>query len=235
MGTEEYENFDPFDIFGSFFGFGNDFGFSDFSGMGGKRHRRQKAEDIELNLVCSLEEVYTGASRIVPIKRRVCCKECKGKGGDDVDCKRCKGSGMIRRVLKERGMVQQFEEMCSTCNGTGRFIPQNKRCKKCSGRGIFKESKKIQVKIPPGADEETPIRVKNEGNEETGVKPGDVVFTLVIKNHDVYQRLGANLATTITLSMAEALCGFSRELTTLDGRKLKISSNRGCVISVFFY
>ena len=54
-------------------------------------------------------------------------------------------------------------------------------------------------------------------------EPGDIVFTLEEDEHKVFQREGADLSAKIRVTLAEALCGFSRVvLTHLDGRGIQV-------------
>lgn len=54
-------------------------------------------------------------------------------------------------------------------------------------------------------------------------EPGDIVFTLDEDEHGTFQREGADLSAMIRVTLAEALCGFSRVvLTHLDGRGIHV-------------
>lgn len=60
---------------------------------------------------------------------------------------------------------------------------------------------------------------------QPGQPAGDVVFVLKQKPHLVFERSGADLLTTVTITLSEALLGFSRiMLTHLDGRGIKVTS-----------
>lgn len=231
--AEEYDSFDPFDVFGHFFN--SSFGsfmdpFEDSFSMNGNHHhhsRNQKPEDRVQELSCTLEDLYNGVTRKVSIPRDRVCKTCKGKGcqpGGSVKCKRCRGSGM------ERNGFGFFT--CSLCNGTKEFIPQKNRCKLCCGRGVIHETKQWDVAIPRGSEEGDTIRVKNAGDEEVGTKPGDVVFVIHEESHPLFKRDHSHLYAKITITLAEALCGFSHTIMTLDQRKLHFSSPKGTVINV---
>ena len=54
-------------------------------------------------------------------------------------------------------------------------------------------------------------------------EPGDIVFTLDEAEHGVFRREGADLSAGIQVTLAEALCGFSRVvLKHLDGRGIHV-------------
>merc|ERR1711998_364026 len=61
---------------------------------------------------------------------------------------------------------------------------------------------------------------------------GDVIFVLKEKEHDVFKRHGADLYIKKKISLVEALCGFSMQLTKLDGRTLVIKTKPGQVTPV---
>lgn len=54
-----------------------------------------------------------------------------------------------------------------------------------------------------------------------GQEPGDLVFTLSESAHPVFERKGTDLRAVLEVTLAEALCGFSRiVIKHLDGRGL---------------
>lgn len=60
---------------------------------------------------------------------------------------------------------------------------------------------------------------------------GDVIVTVKEKEHKVFKRKQADLAMTLNITLYEALCGFEREITHLDGCKHLIKSKKGEVIA----
>lgn len=65
--------------------------------------------------------------------------------------------------------------------------------------------------------------MEGEGDQTPDQEPGDIVFGLVQTKHDVFTRSGADLSAEIEVTLAEALCGFSRVVVKhLDGRGLHI-------------
>ena len=43
------------------------------------------------------------------------------------------------------GMVQQLQSACNDCNGTGDFIREKDRCKKCKGKRVLEVDEKLEV------------------------------------------------------------------------------------------
>jgi DnaJ family protein A protein 2 len=105
------------------------------------------------------------------------------------------------------------------------------RCKKCKGTKVVEEKKMLEFWIDRGMEEGERIVLKGEADQEPGKETGDVVFVINEKDHPVFTRLGPDLKATLNITLAEALCGFSRViLTTLDGRGLKYTHPKGQVI-----
>lgn len=67
------------------------------------------------------------------------------------------------------------------------------------------------------------IVLEGEGDQIPDQEPGDIVFGLVQTKHDVFTRAGADLSAEIEVTLAEALCGFSKVVIKhLDGRGLHV-------------
>ena len=66
---------------------------------------------------------------------------------------------------------------------------------------------------------------------QPGVPTGDVVFLLKAIPHESFERSGNDLLTHISITLSEALLGFSRVIIThLDGRGIKLSTPPGKII-----
>jgi DnaJ family protein A protein 2 len=86
------------------------------------------------------------------------------------------------------------------------------------------------VAIEKGMKHGQKIRFSGEADEIPGTLPGDVVIVVQEKEHEKFKRKGADLVITQDLTLSEALCGFVRTITHLDGRVLKIESKPGEVV-----
>ena len=65
--------------------------------------------------------------------------------------------------------------------------------------------------------------LEGEADQVPDQEAGDIVFVLEEAEHNVFRRGGADLAADIDVTLAEALCGFSRVvLKHLDGRGIHI-------------
>ena len=67
------------------------------------------------------------------------------------------------------------------------------------------------------------IVLEGEADQVPDQDPGNLVFILSEAEHDVFKRAGADLTAEMPITLAEALCGFSRVvIKQLDGRGIHI-------------
>jgi len=216
-------------------GGGGDDILSHFFGGGGRRERGPtKTEDIVHTIKASLEDMYNGKTARLAINRNKPCPDCEGRGGKvgcERDCSDCNGRG-IKVSLRQigPGMVQQMQTTCPGCKGAGKVITERDKCRSCSGSKVYKDKKVLEVNIEKGMKNGQKIKFSGEADETPGSIPGDVVIVLQEKEHDVFKRKGADLVISLNLQLSEALCGFVKTITHLDGRLLKIESPPGTVM-----
>jgi len=219
------------DIFEQFFGGG--FG-SSFFGGGPRGPRR--TEDIVHELQVTLEDLYRGKTTKLAVTRDAICKTCTGSGtksgGSAGKCKTCEGRG-IRLVIKQLGpgMIQQMQTVCNDCGGKGEQIKEEDKCKDCKGKKVTKEKKILNVYVDKGMRHGQKVVFSGESDEAPGQEPGDIIFVLVEKKHEVFRRNGNDLLLEMTIPLIEALGGFSMTVKHLDDRVLLIKSDKGDVIT----
>jgi len=207
-----------------------------FGGGGGGRRRpagKRKGEDIHSTLKCTLEQIYSGATRKLAINKDVICPDCTGRGGPEgckVDCKDCNGQGVRVQIRQMGPMITQTQSACGACGGEGQVLREDLRCKKCRGQGVIKERKVLEVHIDKGVPNRHRIVFASEADEKPGEIPGDVVFVVEEAPHNMFTRNGNHLRVTKKINLVEALTGFEFALTHLDGRKLLITSRPGEII-----
>lgn len=217
----------PMDIFEMFFG-------------GGRQRERgpKKGKDIVYQMSVTLEELYNGATRKLAISKKVVCDKCEGRGTKapnigPIKCSTCQGRGNVLRVEHlGPSIMQRIESKCGDCYGQGEIIPAKDRCKNCDGKKISREKKIIEVHIDKGMEDGHKITFANEGDMEPGLDlPSDIIVVLDEKQHDRFRRCQRNdLIITLELNLTESLCGFTRAITTLDGRTLVLRTSPGEVI-----
>jgi molecular chaperone DnaJ len=195
------------DIFEDFFGFG---------GQRGRADRTQAGSDLRTVVTLTLEEVLTGVDKEITVKRRVSCSRCHGEGvepGTKVQtCPACGGRG---QVSQRRGMLRVFTT-CSLCQGAGSIVSHP--CEACSGAGMNPETRQMEVRIPPGVDNGTRLRLRGEGEAGRHAgRNGDLFIEVQIEPHPVLSRRGQDLLYRTELSFVEAALGFSIQVPSLNG------------------
>ncbi len=94
------------------------------------------------------------------------------------------------------------------------------------------EEEKLYVNIPCGIDNNELIILRENGNILNEQNKGDVKIFVKIKNDTDFIRNGLDLILYKTISLKEALCGFSFDLKYFDGKLFKINNGKGNVINI---
>jgi molecular chaperone DnaJ len=118
------------------------------------------------------------------------------------------------------------ERGCPNCRGSGEVITNP--CVNCHGEGRALTQRKLSVKIPPGVDEGTRIRIAGEG--ESGVRSaanGDLYLFVHLKRHPIYAREGTTLIAECPVSFTTAALGGSISLPGIDGHKIELKIPAG--------
>jgi len=219
---------DPQDLFSQLFGGGGFFG-----GAGQSRQGPRKSKDLVHRVNVTLEELYRGKTTKLALTRNVICTKCGGKGGKEGavrSCGICNGRG-IRVTLRQMGpMIQQIQQPCDECTGTGEVINQKDRCKTCNGRKTVSEKKMLEVHIDKGMKGGQTITFRGESDQAPGVTPGDVVIVIEEKPHERFQRKDNDLITEVEIDLLSALAGGSFAIKHLDDRALVVNINPGEII-----
>lgn len=218
------------DIFGG--GFGGSSIFDDlFAGGSSSGRSRQRTtgtpgSDLKVTLKLTLEEIATGTTKTIKLKKHEKCSDCNGTGANSSSgfktCSVCNGSGEVREV--SRSIFGQFVNIsvCSNCKGTGKIISDP--CKSCSGDGrIFKDSK-IKINVPAGVTNNSYMTMRGEGNAgKNGGPSGDIIVVFQELDHQYFSRDGDDLIYDLFLTYPEIVLGTSVEVPTINGRaNLKI-------------
>ena len=69
-----------------------------------------------------------------------------GKQGSVTRCRKCQGSGIEVKLRQiGPGMMQQMQSTCTDCSGSGDFIRDKDKCKKCKGKRVLELENKLEV------------------------------------------------------------------------------------------
>ncbi len=83
--------------------------------------------------------------------------------------------------------------------------------------------KPIQVKIPAGVADGQKIRLRGKGEPSPdGGEAGDLVLTVQVRKHPVFERDGIHLRVEVPVTFVEAALGATIEVPTLGGAPVKL-------------
>ncbi|MBI5253648.1 MAG: molecular chaperone DnaJ [Euryarchaeota archaeon] len=210
------------------FGFGGVDSIFDIFFGGRRRYKTgpRKGADLAYELEITLEEAASGVSKKIEFHRTGVCSTCNGTGAkpgtSPKACPSCNGSGQISQT--RRTPFGHFTSIttCSRCRGEGKIIEVP--CTVCGGRGAVQIPRSISVKIPPGVEEGSRLRIAGEGEAgERGAQPGDLYVIMHIKPHEIFIREGEDIFCEVPITFSQAALGDEIQVPTLDGRaKIKI-------------
>lgn len=209
-------------------GFGADFQdlfsevFHDFFGGGARRPAPERGADLRYDIELGFEEAAFGTEKVVKVPRTINCEECRGTGAragtSPVTCTSCGGRG---QVSFQQGFLS-IARTCTTCRGTGSVIKDP--CVSCGGGGRTRSERSLTVKVPPGVDTGSRLRLSGEGDfGERGGPPGDLYIYLSVKPHQIFMRENDDIICEVPISFTQAALGAEIDVPSLDGQvKLKV-------------
>ncbi|CAG9311634.1 unnamed protein product [Blepharisma stoltei] len=184
---------------------------------------RRRGPNFRFELEVDLEDVYNGLAKETTIRRNELCKKCKGTGAKDkktVPCKACGGKGVRLQNVGGFGFNMQMQVQCERCGGRGFLAAE--RCPNCGGQKVVNALKTLNVQIEPGMDNGSEIIFPGQSEQSPDWFPGDIIFVLKLKPHTRFERKGNDLSTSIRLTLKEALLGYSKQISHLDGHVVQI-------------
>ncbi len=237
-GGQDFHGFsDVNDIFSHFSDiFGGAFGgssiFDDFFGGTSRTHRNKARNggepgvDLKITLRLTLEEISSGTTKKIKIKKYNVCSACHGTGAKSASafktCSVCRGAGEVRQV--SRSIFGQFVNIttCQNCKGTGKIISDP--CRQCKGEGRVYVETTIKISVPAGVTDNSYMTLRGEGNAgKNGGPAGDIIVIFRELPHKYFLRDGDDVIYDLFISFPEAVLGTEIEIPTLTGRaKLKI-------------
>jgi len=143
------------------------FGEGGFPSSGRGRTSPVKQSPIEKRFACTLEELYTGATKRMKI---------------------------TKTILDASGKQMKAEKV-------------------------------LTINVKPGWKAGTKITFPEEGDEEPGIIPADIVFILEEKPHPIFKREGNDLIHTIDVTLRSALTGYTVNIKGLSGQAIRVPIN----------
>jgi molecular chaperone DnaJ len=221
------------DILRDFFGgagMGGGNPFAGFAGAaGGGRDassmRQTRGADLESTLSLTFMEAIFGTTKQMDLSSMQPCEPCSGTGNKpdttSSTCKQCQGTGM---QFMRQGPFQ-VQMTCTSCSGMGSTQP---RCTSCGGRGVQRQRRTINVTVPAGVDNDTRIRLVNQGDAgQCGGPQGHLFIRLRVEKHPIFTRdEDDNIHVDVDIPLHVAILGGTIDVPTLQG-KTQIKVERG--------
>jgi molecular chaperone DnaJ len=203
------------DIFGDFFG----------TGRGRSRSRSRRGDDLRYDLEIDFEDAHRGAERVIKVARLSQCEACNGTrtaaaSGGLRTCPNCRGTGQVRT---QQGFFS-ISTTCAQCRGEGSIISDP--CAKCQGQGRVRKLQSLSVRIPPGVDNGSRLKLRGEGEAGfSGGPAGDLYVVVHVREHAIFARQDNDVIVEVPISFPQATLGAEIEVPTLDGKvKFKVPS-----------
>ena len=197
------------DLFGDLFGGGG-------ARRGRQRGRGQRGADLRYNLEIELADVLEGLEKKLKIPKMRPCETCAGSGARDGAIRVCDTCGGSGQLVLQQGFFR-VSRPCDACAGSGEVVVE--RCTDCRGQGRIEGQQTINVRIPPGVDHGTRLRLAGEGEAGIAGGPnGDLYVVIAVKPHEFFERDGADLYCRVPVPMVTAALGGQVEVPTLDAK-----------------
>jgi molecular chaperone DnaJ len=191
--------------------------FSQNQGQGRESTAKARGSDLEYGLSIDFWQAIKGTQVRLNISRQETCATCSGTGnraGATAVCPECNGSGSVTQAAGS----MRFSLTCPRCGGSGKL---SNKCGTCHGDGVVTTTETVDVRIPPGAQQGSRLRVAGKGNAGPhGGATGDLYITVRVEPHPLFRRDGDDIEITVPVRIDEAGLGTKIEVPTIDGRAL---------------
>jgi len=204
----------PFDVFSSFFGGGN------------RDQSVRRGPTMVSEFEVPLADMYTGNPIDFRIKKKILCDHCRGTGAASDSaikpCGGCGGTGVkIGRQQIFPGMFAQTQQTCNECGGKGKVIVEV--CYHCGGAKVMDHTAQYTLDVLPGMPEGYEVVFEGEGDQSAEWEAGDVVLKVRSqKQAGDFRRKETSLYWKEVIGVDEALLGFERNITHLDGHEVHV-------------
>lgn len=198
--------FDMGDIFGEMFG-------------GGRQARARRGNDLQTSISIDFKDAIFGADKEIRVTKPSTCTTCKGDGAQPgtklENCSVCDGKGTVRNIQRTILGSIATTQTCSKCHGRGK-IPKEP-CKTCKGTGVVNEARTIKIAVPAGIQHGETLRLGGMGEAISGGQSGDLYVRVSVAPHKTITRERADLISTLSIKLTDALLGAQYAVETLDG------------------
>jgi len=196
-------------------------------GFGRQQRGPKRGPDLTIDLPVGLDDLYNGKEVEVAVRKRVVCPRCRGSGAknaDDVEtCTVCKGRGItITQHQLGPGFVQQVQQTCNKCGGKGKIAKS--KCPFCKAKKVVTGEDSLMVSVERGMADGEEITYEGASDESPDEAAGNLIFKIATMPHPLFSREGNDLHYKLTITLQEALLGFTTEIKHLDEHMVPLSS-----------
>lgn len=171
-----------------------------------KKGQVEKGETATAKIDVTLKQLYIGHEDQFRMTRRVVCRGCR-RDPKKANCKQCsRCPDEVRNVQRQMGpgfIVQQQERVRSEeyCKQEHTFLP---------------------VHLERGMKDGQTLTFEMMADQRPKSIPGDVVVTVKQAKHKIFHRRGNDLTMTLAITLRQAVLGFEKTISHLDGHDVKI-------------
>ncbi len=202
-----------FEEFGGFGGLGDLF--SSIFGGEGKKPDTGRGESVEVVVTIPFRVAALGGKVPVTVPVTESCPTCHGSGAAPgaqfTTCAECKGSGQVS--FGYGGFA--VKRPCPACRGKGRIPSQ--RCGTCQGAGDVRVEKRLMIDVPPGTDDGTRLRLKEQGPRGAS-GAGDLIVAFQVEPDRFFARDGLDVICRVPINVVQATLGTRLKVRTVDGK-----------------
>jgi molecular chaperone DnaJ len=193
-------------------------GFNDLFGRRSSAADTRTGSDIRISLGLSLQEVATGAQKLVTIKLLNPCDVCSGTGAEPgtsvTTCPTCRGAGEVRRAQQSFFGPVVSVSVCPNCAGDGKIVASP--CKKCRGEGRVRSEEQVTIKVPAGVATGQYMTLRGVGNAgPRGGPRGDILVVFEVDEDERFERDGEDLLTEVLVTYPQLALGADVEVPTV--------------------
>jgi len=197
--------------------------FSDIFGGGATRTRGRRSQagaDIAVDIEISFEEMVTGVTKTLRLRKMSRCDVCFGTGGEphskEEQCSECHGNGQVRHTVQTVFGTFAQSAICDRCNGKGKVYKE--KCRHCKGVGRVNREDEIEVEIPAGIHNEQTVSLHGQGAVgEEGSEAGDLFVNVHVQPHKTLKRNGDDIVSELVITFPQAVLGTKINVMTIDG------------------
>lgn len=173
-----------------------------FSQMFGVQRQNGRRQDHNHVVELSLEDVYNGVTKTIRVTASKPCFACLKK------CHTCNGSCFVTGVQNMGFISQMFQRPCPACQAAGQ-MPTG--CSQCNNKRQTSQTVTLNMNIQKGVTDGSSRKIDGLGEQPRtpSETAGDLIVVFRIKNHPKFDRNGNDLRYKLTMTLEEAINGYT--------------------------